>query len=228
MISALANAAALVGKAFAYLVWGVRDEDHALVRDDVRPHHASAEPAADRRGGVEYYGQDAKRIELGLNCEIVGMSEIKRRRLEELEEIPCHPGNELGSIVPFYFCPRSIMLYVIHCANHSDLAYRGGQGRSLHLEADLHRVVPLGQCTEAGCWAFSLSNAGAGYATIPGSQLGQLGEVNWSGDCGNAISVRPTSRKGSRPNFSSWEELSRGSWWSRIGVQVGGHTNRGS
>jgi hypothetical protein len=30
-ISGLANAAALVGKAFAYLVWGVRDEDHALV-----------------------------------------------------------------------------------------------------------------------------------------------------------------------------------------------------
>lgn len=30
-ISALANAAALVGKAFAYLVWGARDEDHAVV-----------------------------------------------------------------------------------------------------------------------------------------------------------------------------------------------------
>lgn len=30
-ISALANSAALAGKAFAYLVWGVRDEDHALV-----------------------------------------------------------------------------------------------------------------------------------------------------------------------------------------------------
>jgi len=30
-ISALANSAALVGKAFAYLMWGVRDEDHAVV-----------------------------------------------------------------------------------------------------------------------------------------------------------------------------------------------------
>jgi predicted HTH transcriptional regulator len=30
-ISSLANASALVGKAFAYLVWGIRDEDHALV-----------------------------------------------------------------------------------------------------------------------------------------------------------------------------------------------------
>jgi len=30
-LSALANSAALVGKAFAYLVWGVRDEDHVVV-----------------------------------------------------------------------------------------------------------------------------------------------------------------------------------------------------
>jgi predicted HTH transcriptional regulator len=30
-ISALANSAALAGKAFAYLVWGVRDDDHAVV-----------------------------------------------------------------------------------------------------------------------------------------------------------------------------------------------------
>ncbi|RMH50431.1 MAG: transcriptional regulator [Bacteroidetes bacterium] len=37
-ISALANAAALVGKAFAYLVWGVRDEDHAIVGTRFAPH----------------------------------------------------------------------------------------------------------------------------------------------------------------------------------------------
>lgn len=40
LISALANAAALVGKAFAYLVWGVRDEDHALVGTTFDPHAA--------------------------------------------------------------------------------------------------------------------------------------------------------------------------------------------
>ena len=39
-ISALANAAALVGKAFAYLVWGVRDEDHAIVGTTFNPHFA--------------------------------------------------------------------------------------------------------------------------------------------------------------------------------------------
>ena len=36
-ISALANAAALVGKAFAYLVWGVRDEDHDVVGTNFDP-----------------------------------------------------------------------------------------------------------------------------------------------------------------------------------------------
>ena len=39
-ISALANAAALVGKAFAYLVWGVRDEAHAIVGTTFEPHAA--------------------------------------------------------------------------------------------------------------------------------------------------------------------------------------------
>lgn len=37
-ISALANSAALVGKAFAYLVWGVRNEDHAKVGTVFDPH----------------------------------------------------------------------------------------------------------------------------------------------------------------------------------------------
>jgi len=39
-ISALANSAALVGKAFAYLIWGVRDEDHAVVGTSFDPHAA--------------------------------------------------------------------------------------------------------------------------------------------------------------------------------------------
>jgi len=45
-ISALANAAALAGKAHAYLVWGVRDQDHALVGTTV-------DPVAARKGNEE-------------------------------------------------------------------------------------------------------------------------------------------------------------------------------
>lgn len=36
-LSALANSAALAGKAFAYLVWGVRDDDHAIVGTTFSP-----------------------------------------------------------------------------------------------------------------------------------------------------------------------------------------------
>lgn len=36
-ISALANSAALVGKAFAYVVWGVSDRDHSVVGTTFNP-----------------------------------------------------------------------------------------------------------------------------------------------------------------------------------------------
>lgn len=36
-ISALANSAALAGKASAYLVWGVRDQDHSFVGTEISP-----------------------------------------------------------------------------------------------------------------------------------------------------------------------------------------------
>jgi predicted HTH transcriptional regulator len=39
-ISALANAAALDGKAFAYLIWGICDNDHAIVGTHFAPHTA--------------------------------------------------------------------------------------------------------------------------------------------------------------------------------------------
>ena len=39
-LSALANSAALMGKAAAYLVWGVCDHDHAVVGSDFDPRAA--------------------------------------------------------------------------------------------------------------------------------------------------------------------------------------------
>jgi hypothetical protein len=68
------------------------------------------------------------------------MSEIKRRRLEELE-VDCHPGTKVGAYVPFYLCPRSMMLFLLHKGNHVDLTYTGGQRPIVHLQADLRRVV---------------------------------------------------------------------------------------
>jgi hypothetical protein len=51
----------------------------------------------------------------------VGMSEIKENRMRL--SVKCHDGDTVGEYVPFYFCPRSIMLFK---ANHPGLTYRGG------------------------------------------------------------------------------------------------------
>lgn len=120
---------------------------------------------------------------------VIGMGGIKQRRLGL--PVSCHKGVNVGDCVPFYFCSRSIMLYVIYCANHGELAYRGGQQPIVHLEADLHQVVQWAQASGRR-WAFSLSNAGAVYAQFR-ARLDQLGEVNW--DAVTALDFRPADVK---------------------------------
>lgn len=105
----------------------------------------------------------------------IGVGGIKSRRLSL--SVECHPGDKVGDFVPFYFCPRSIMLYVIHCANHPELTYREGQEPIVHLEADLYEVVAWATAN-ARRWAFSLSNAGAVYTQFR-ARIDQLEELNW-------------------------------------------------
>jgi hypothetical protein len=107
---------------------------------------------------------------------VIGMGSIKQRRLSL--PVSCHKGTHVGDFVPFYFCPRSIMLFVIHCANHPELAYRGGQQPIVHLEADLHAVVQWAEANGRR-WAFSLSNAGAVYAQFR-ARLDQLCDISWA------------------------------------------------
>ena len=120
---------------------------------------------------------DATMLARGGPSVTIGMSEIKKRRIEEIM-VSCHPGTMVGDYVPFYFCPRSVMLYLIHRANHPDLNYREGQGPIVHLEADLHEVVEWAERKDRR-WAFSLSNAGSYYVEIH-DDLGQIDEVNWA------------------------------------------------
>jgi hypothetical protein len=120
---------------------------------------------------------DAKRIELGLQCDVVGMSHIKQRRLREIE-VECHAGTHVGDYVPFYFCPRSIMLYMLHKGNHPELNYRGGQEPIIHLQADMKAVVAWAD-QEHQRWAFSTSNAGARYVNFFHS-LNDLDNLNWT------------------------------------------------
>ncbi len=76
----------------------------------------------------------------GAEQKIIGMPEIKRRRLFDLD-VPCNLATKVGDYVPFYFCPRSIMLYIIYRDNHPDMTYHGGQRTILHLQADLESII---------------------------------------------------------------------------------------
>ena len=107
---------------------------------------------------------------------IIGMDGIKQRRLTELT-LTCYPDLHVGDCVPFYFCPRSIMLYMIHQANNPELVYRGGQRPIVHLEADLRQVVTWAENNNLR-WAFTLSNAGA-YYFEDRCNPSQLGEIDW-------------------------------------------------
>lgn len=108
---------------------------------------------------------------------MIGMSSIKQRRLHELT-LASYPELHVGQCVPFYFCPRSVMLYLIYKANHPELAYRGGQEPILHLEADLYTVMEWAEQHQQR-WAFTLSNAGSFYFEDR-CQQAQLEELNWA------------------------------------------------
>jgi hypothetical protein len=120
---------------------------------------------------------DAKRNELGLDCEIVGISTIKQARLEECE-VKCYPDTKVGQYVPFYFCPRSIMLYILYRGNHPDITYRGGQGPILHLQADLISTIEWAEKKKVR-WAFSDRNARERIANFY-NDVNKLDKVDWS------------------------------------------------
>jgi hypothetical protein len=125
-------------------------------------------------GGIWCDAEVARRNPPGT---IIGMSSIKSRRLNELR-LSSHPDLRVGDCVPFYFCPRSVMLYLIHRADHPELAYRGGQGPIFHLEADLFAVVEWANAARRR-WAFTLSNAGSRFFEDR-SSLENLHEIDWS------------------------------------------------
>ena len=106
----------------------------------------------------------------------IGISSIKERRLRQ--PLTSHPDLRVGDCVPFYFCPRSIMLYLIYITNHSDLTYTGGQDLIIHLEADLRQTVSWAKDNNQR-WAFTLSNAGANYFEDR-RNLEKLNEINWA------------------------------------------------
>ena len=118
---------------------------------------------------------DAAILSAQLAGTVIGMNHIKQRRLQELA-LASHPQLFVGQCVPFYFCPRSVMLFLIHRQN-AELSYQGGQGQIIHLQADLLDTVAWAQA-QGRRWAFTLSNAGARYFEDR-ADLAQLDEIDW-------------------------------------------------
>lgn len=128
--------------------------------------HVDNLPSVVAAGGLY---SDRVRAQQNAGQHTIGMNTIKSRRMAL--PVHVHSGTFVGDFVPFYFCLRSIMLYVIHRANHPELEYRGGQESIVHLSAQLTTVVTC--LTSSGvCWAFSFGNAAANYTRFsadPGS-----------------------------------------------------------
>lgn len=120
---------------------------------------------------------DAERIARNIDCSVVGMSTIKRRRLEEIDVTVC-PSTKVGEYVPFYFCPRSIMLYILYMKNHPELTYRGGQQPIIHLEADMDAAIRWAD-EQPIPWAFSDGNAGAYLTQFYGNRA-DLNQIDWA------------------------------------------------
>lgn len=105
----------------------------------------------------------------------IGMPGLKQTRLHQPVDV--YPGTFVGDYVPFYFCSRSVMLYVIYMRNHPALLYTGGQGPIVHLEADLMSVIDWAE--EHGVdWAVSLGNATANYAEFR-NQRADFEQIRW-------------------------------------------------
>ena len=147
--------------------------------------HVDRLPSILQSGGLLCDAVMATRAATGT---VIGMASIKRRRLHELTLVS-HPGLHVGACMPFYFCPRSIMLFLLHKGNHEELIYRDGQNPIVHLQADLYATVDWATRTQRR-WAFTLSNAGASYFEDR-ADLAQLHEINWK-----AVETNSWSGKG--------------------------------
>jgi hypothetical protein len=104
------------------------------------------------------------------NPAVIGYSHIKQRRLTEIR-VPCCNNRFVGEFVPFYFCPRSPMLYTIN--QGATGRPPGCQATIVHLVSNVGAAIRLGQA-----WAISDGNAGA-FHTFFDADLGALDGLDW-------------------------------------------------
>ena len=111
----------------------------------------------------------------------IGYDHIKQRRLTEIHVDCCHKDPFVGEFVPFYYCPRSVMLFVIN---------GGNTGRPVGCQTTIiHLVCSVGELASLGSdWAISDGNAGA-YHALFSNDMAKLDALNWA-------AIRTSSWKG--------------------------------
>ena len=106
----------------------------------------------------------------------IAYDHIKERRLTNL--IPGYQNLHVGECVPFYFCPRSVMLYRIHKGKGEGFAYNGGQEPVVHLRFGLPTLKRWAD-ENALRIAFTRTNAGSSFFEA-WNDLADLKELNWA------------------------------------------------
>lgn len=113
---------------------------------------------------------DAAMQKAGLSPTVIGYGNIKVRRLT-VYQVGCCEHRYVGEFVPFYFCPRSPMLYSINKGNTGKDP--GCQKDIVHLVSTVQRGYDLDRQ-----WAISDGNAGSAYTTFSNTETA-LNEVPW-------------------------------------------------
>lgn len=109
----------------------------------------------------------------GTNIGIERIKEVRRNKKLSL----CDNLN-VADCVPFYFCPRSVMLYKIYRNNDNKLPYKHGQEKIIHIQIDLYNAIEKLD-NEGIYWTFTNVNAAAGYTEFF-TQKADLKNLDWS------------------------------------------------
>jgi hypothetical protein len=103
--------------------------------------------------------------------QVIGYNHIKERRLKEIQ-VACCGGRFVGEFVPFYFCPRSPMLYTINQGNTG--LSPACQSSIVHLVSTVALALGVGRD-----WAVSDGNAGARHTSFY-ANLNALDSLDWA------------------------------------------------
>ena len=105
------------------------------------------------------------------NPAVIGYTHIKERRMKQIR-VACCGGRFVGEFVPFYYCPRSPMLFTINKGN------TGLPSRCQRTIVHLVSTVALGIGLKRA-WAISDHNAGTYYASFFGD-VKALNGLDWT------------------------------------------------